>query len=67
MTIRRALVLTLGQFTDAQLPSAQREPLIPKLLAVYENEPDPGLHGASEWLLRKWGQDKPLDADLREA
>ena len=40
MTIRRALVLTLGEFTDTQLPVAQRQPLIENLLAVYENEPD---------------------------
>ena len=62
MTIRRALVLTLGEFTDTQLPVAQRQPLIEKLLAVYENEPDAGLHGAAEWLLRKWGQAERLQA-----
>ena len=62
MTIRRALVLTLGEFTETQLSAAQRQPLIEKLLAVYENEPDAGLHGAAEWLLRKWGQGKRLEA-----
>ena len=62
MTIRRALVLTLGEFTETQLPPAQRQPLIEKLLVVYENEPDAGLHGAVEWLLRKWGQGKRLEA-----
>ena len=31
ITIRRALVLTLGQFTEAQLSVAQRQPLIEKL------------------------------------
>ena len=51
-TNRQALVLNLGQFTDTQLSAAQRRPLIEKLLMVYENEPDAGLHGASEWLLR---------------
>jgi formylglycine-generating enzyme required for sulfatase activity len=64
VTIRTALLLTLGQFAEAQLPATHRQSLIPKLLAVYENEPDPGLHGASEWLLRKWGQAKQLDAVL---
>ena len=42
VTIRRALVLMLGEFTDTQLPVAQRQPLIEKLLVVYENEPDAG-------------------------
>jgi hypothetical protein len=62
VTIRRALLLTLGQFRDAQLPSAERQPLIEKLLALYETEPDAGLHGAAEWLLRKWGQGKRVEA-----
>jgi serine/threonine protein kinase/formylglycine-generating enzyme required for sulfatase activity len=64
VTIRRALLLTLGQFTEGQLPVAQRELLIPKLVTIYEQEPDPGLHGACEWLLRNWGQDAQLDAVL---
>ena len=62
VTIRRALVLMLGEFTDAQLPITQRQPLIEKLLFVYENEPDAGLHGAAEWLLRTWGQTERLEA-----
>jgi len=66
VTIRRALVLTLGEFTERQLPSAQRRPLIEKLLAVYENEADAGLHGACEWLLRKWGQRQRLETVLEK-
>ena len=66
MTIRRALVLTLGEFTDTQLPVAQRQPLIEKLLVVFENEPDAGLHGAVEWLLRKWEQGDRLQAVLKK-
>ncbi len=46
------------------LPIAQRKPLIEKLLVVYENEPDAGLHGAADWLLRKWGQGDRLAAVL---
>jgi hypothetical protein len=68
VTIRRALVLTLGEFTEPQLPVAQRQPLIEKLLAVYENDPDSGLHCAAEWLLRKWDQAarlQPLVEKLR--
>jgi eukaryotic-like serine/threonine-protein kinase len=62
VTIRRALVLTLGEFSEKQLPEAQRQPLIGKLFAIYKNAPDAGLHGAAEWLLRKWGQAKRLEA-----
>jgi eukaryotic-like serine/threonine-protein kinase len=62
VTIRRALLLMLGEFTETQLPAANRQPLIEKLLAIYENEPDAGLHGAAEWLLRRWGQNNRLEA-----
>jgi serine/threonine protein kinase/formylglycine-generating enzyme required for sulfatase activity len=64
VTIRSALLLTLGHFPEAQLPAPQRQSLIQKLLDFYESGTDPGLHGASEWLLRKWKQDKRLDAVL---
>jgi serine/threonine protein kinase/formylglycine-generating enzyme required for sulfatase activity len=63
-TIRSALVLALGEFSETQLTIADRQPVIQKLLAVCENEPDPGLHGASEWLLRTWGENQKLDALL---
>lgn len=62
VTIRRLLVLMLGEFSESQLSMAQRQPLIEKLLGIYEDEPDAGLHGAVEWLLRKWGQGKRLEA-----
>jgi formylglycine-generating enzyme required for sulfatase activity len=66
VTTRRALVLSLGEFSDTELPAAQRQPLIQKLLSVYENEPDAGLHGAAEWLLRKWGQTREMQAVLEK-
>jgi eukaryotic-like serine/threonine-protein kinase len=62
VSIRRALLLTLGEFTETQLPQEKRPAVIEKLLSVYENEPDAGLHGATEWLLRKWGQGDRLGA-----
>lgn len=54
--IRQALVLVLGEFSEAQLAAAERGPLIERLLGIYEKNPDRGLHAAAEWLLRKWGQ-----------
>ena len=55
-TIRRALLLCLGGFEPSQLSPADRESIIPRLLEIYRDEPDAGLHGAAEWLLRVWGQ-----------
>src|SRR5262249_35556390 len=49
---RRALILALGEYTAEQLPTDVRSPLMPRLLDWYRNDPDPGIHGAIDWLLR---------------
>jgi len=49
---RRALILSLGDFTGEQLPALQRRPLVAKLLRWYRDDPDPGVHAAIDWLLR---------------
>ena len=59
-SIRRALILALGTYGTDGLSPGEREPLIAKLLDVYENDPDSGIHGAAEWTLRKWGQQARL-------
>ena len=56
ISIRRALILSLGEFGDGALPPDTRKPLLPKLKETYRNDPDSGLHAAAEWLLRQWGQ-----------
>jgi len=60
VSIRRALLLALGEFNETQLPLSERQPLAAKLLALYETEPDAGLHAAAECLLRTWGEGKKL-------
>jgi hypothetical protein len=64
---RRALILALGTYGTEGLSPGEREPLIVKLLDLYRNDPDTGIHGAAEWTLRKWGQQaklKDVDAQL---
>ena len=64
---RRALILALGTYGREGLSPGEREPLIAKLLDLYRNDPDSGIHGAAEWTLRQWGQDEKLkhvDAEL---
>ena len=64
---RRALVLALGTYGTEGLSPGEREPLIGKLLDLYRNDPDSGVHGAAEWTLRKWKQHeklKVLDIEL---
>jgi formylglycine-generating enzyme required for sulfatase activity len=57
VTIRRALVLSLGEFSDKALAPPERDQLLGKLRNWYRADPDPGLHAAVEWLLRHWQQD----------
>jgi hypothetical protein len=64
---RRAIIQALGTYGTEGLSPDEREPLTAKLLDLYCNDPDSGIHGAAEWTLRKWGQRvklKGADAQL---
>ena len=64
---RRALILALGTYGTEGLSPGEREPLIGKLLDLYRNDPDAGIHGAAEWTLRQWKNEeklKGIDAEL---
>jgi formylglycine-generating enzyme required for sulfatase activity len=63
VSARRALILSLGEFTVEQLPAEERQPLTQKLLQGYRDDPDPGMHGAIDWLLRH-GKDGPAARPL---
>jgi len=52
VSVRRALILSLGEFTTQQLPDNERRPLIAMLLRWYRNDRDAGIHAAIAWLLR---------------
>jgi formylglycine-generating enzyme required for sulfatase activity len=56
VTIRRALILSLGEFDEQGLPLDARQRLLPRLQEIYRTACDPGLHGSVEWLLRTWQQ-----------
>jgi serine/threonine protein kinase/formylglycine-generating enzyme required for sulfatase activity/tetratricopeptide (TPR) repeat protein len=67
ISIRRALILSLGTYGLEALSAGDREPLTTKLIDLYTNDPDAGIHGAAEWTLRRWGQQdklKAIDAQL---
>ncbi|MBV8556855.1 MAG: SUMF1/EgtB/PvdO family nonheme iron enzyme, partial [Planctomycetaceae bacterium] len=61
-SVRRALILALGEYQAEELSSGEREPLVVKLLRVYRHDPDSGIHGAAEWTLRRWNQEEKLKA-----
>ncbi len=52
-----ALLLALGEFTLDELPADSRDPLINRLVDWYANDPSSAVHGASGWLVRRWGQE----------
>ncbi len=60
VSIHRALLLSLGEFGEKQLPLSERQQLIPKLLERYRGNSDAGVHAAVEWLLRQWGQHEAI-------
>ena len=65
-SVRRALIQALGTYGRDGLSSGEREPLIDKLLALYRDDPDSGIHGAAECALLGWGQhDKLKEVDVQ--
>jgi formylglycine-generating enzyme required for sulfatase activity len=60
LSVRRALLLALGEFGPAQLTPAERERFLPGVVLLYRESADAGLHGAAEWLLRQWGQQETI-------
>ncbi len=55
VSARRALLLALGEYPPERLTAGGREELIGRLLRAYREDLDAGMHGAAEWLLRRWG------------
>jgi hypothetical protein len=56
VSVRRALLLSLGEYDDDALSAAQRQTMAGHLLATYRDDPDPGIHSAVAWLLRRRGR-----------
>jgi serine/threonine protein kinase/formylglycine-generating enzyme required for sulfatase activity/Flp pilus assembly protein TadD len=64
---RRAVILAVGTFGTNVLSPGDRESLISRLLTVYRDDPDAGVHGAASWTLHQWGEAdrlKTLDNEL---
>jgi serine/threonine protein kinase/formylglycine-generating enzyme required for sulfatase activity len=66
VSIKRALLLSLGDFTVDRLPQVERQHFLPVLIAMYREDPDPGIHGAAGWLLRQWQAEAKLNDIDRE-
>ena len=53
---RCALLLSLGEFSLEEIPESRRVALLEQLADWYRHDPSSGVHGATGWLLRQWGQ-----------
>jgi formylglycine-generating enzyme required for sulfatase activity/tRNA A-37 threonylcarbamoyl transferase component Bud32 len=62
---RRALILCLGEFPPEAISESDRRDLAERFLARYAADPDPGVHGGLDWLLRRWGRAADLQASDR--
>jgi formylglycine-generating enzyme required for sulfatase activity len=63
VSAKGALLVALGDFPPETVPAAEKNALTARLLVSYREHPDPGLHGAIDWLLRqKWGKGNELAA-----
>jgi formylglycine-generating enzyme required for sulfatase activity/tetratricopeptide (TPR) repeat protein len=68
VSVRRALLLALGEYSSEQLSDETRAALLPRLLSWYRDDPDPGVHGAVDWLLRHGKEGpKPRKLDWNQA
>ena len=55
VSIRRALIQSLGGLDSARIPPADRHRIVEQLQTLYVNDPDPDIHSSASWALRKWG------------
>ena len=60
VSIRIALILSLSKFKE--LSSDPRTNLIDMFLEMYREDPDAGIHGAVEYLLRAWREGEKCEA-----
>jgi formylglycine-generating enzyme required for sulfatase activity len=65
-SVRRALILSLGDYAEADLPANDRASLLAELVESYRSDPDPGVHSSIDWLLRQWNQGDRLSAIDRD-
>ncbi len=60
--VRAAAILALGELDVDRFPVSQREQLCADLIHVYQHDRDAGVHGATTWVLRRWGMGAVMDA-----
>jgi serine/threonine protein kinase/formylglycine-generating enzyme required for sulfatase activity len=59
-SLRQGLLLAMGEYNADQRAELARDGFIAELFTTYIDDPDPGVHSAAEWLLRRWGMSNRL-------
>ncbi len=60
-SVKRAILLSLGgEFGQTHFSKAERDRFLPVVKELFGADDDPGIHGAAEWLLRRWHEDEWL-------
>jgi hypothetical protein len=54
VSVRRALLLCLGQYGWDELPNARRDEWLTEIVRCYHADSDPGVHAAARWTLSRW-------------
>jgi formylglycine-generating enzyme required for sulfatase activity len=60
ISVRRALILSLGGYDGRDFSSRESPRIIPLLHTWYLTSPDAGIHSAIEWTLRRWNKEAIL-------
>jgi formylglycine-generating enzyme required for sulfatase activity len=60
--VRQALLLSLGEYPADRIPVRARQELLARGLDLFRDDPDPGIHSAASWLLRRLGHSQDLVA-----
>jgi formylglycine-generating enzyme required for sulfatase activity len=64
-SVRRAILLALGEFAADEVVGAASSGLVASLVEMHGNNPEGGTHAAVEWLLRRWGRDSEINVPQR--
>ena len=54
VSARQAIILALGEYPQESLTPGGQSELGRRLLAIFGDDPDPGVHSAAGWVLRRW-------------
>ena len=55
VSVRRALIQSLGGLNAATFPASDRNRITEQLKSLYTTDPDSGIHSSALWTLRQWG------------